>query len=122
MTAVTERPRRANASGGPTPETVSGFADRGTGPPTTILPEQLTTWTRGRRLMTGARPIVGGAVDSRLVRPGEIFFALPGERTDGHLFLEAATAAGAGALVVTDELPATRLDSIASSALDGGPP
>jgi UDP-N-acetylmuramoyl-tripeptide--D-alanyl-D-alanine ligase len=46
------------------------------------------------------------------VAPGETFFALPGERTDGHRFLEAAAAAGAAALVVSEQLPAERVEAI----------
>jgi UDP-N-acetylmuramoyl-tripeptide--D-alanyl-D-alanine ligase len=38
--------------------------------------------------------------DSRLVAPGSIFFALPGETTDGHLFAPAAVDAGAALLIV----------------------
>ena len=38
----------------------------------------------GRVLRSGGRPIRGAAVDSRLVEPGNLFVALPGERTDGH--------------------------------------
>ncbi len=39
-------------------------------------------------------------IDSRKVRAGDLFLALPGENTDGHEFLGAAAAAGAvGALV-----------------------
>jgi UDP-N-acetylmuramoyl-tripeptide--D-alanyl-D-alanine ligase len=45
---------------------------------------------------------VGGvATDSRDVQPGDLFVALTGERCDGHDFLDAALAAGAGALLVT---------------------
>lgn len=33
--------------------------------------------------------------DSRAVRPGGLFLALPGEHADGHNFAAAATAAGA---------------------------
>ena len=58
-------------------------------------------------------PIVGAAVDSRRVEPGNAFFALPGERTDGHRFLEAAVAAGAAALVVSEPLDADRLQALA---------
>ncbi len=49
--------------------------------------------------------------DSRKVVDGSIFFALPGEVTDGHLFAEAAVAAGATLLVVERELdlPATQI-------------
>ncbi|MEO8094234.1 MAG: UDP-N-acetylmuramoyl-tripeptide--D-alanyl-D-alanine ligase [Pseudolysinimonas sp.] len=48
--------------------------------------------------------VVAGSVqtDSRLVGEGSIFFALPGETTDGALFASAAVAAGA-ALVVTEQ-------------------
>ena len=54
--------------------------------------------------------VVGGSVhtDSRLVEPGSIFFALPGEETDGHLFAPAAVENGA-ALVIAErdlQLPA----------------
>jgi len=52
---------------------------------------------------TTAETTVSGSVqtDSRLVEPGSIFFALPGEHTDGALFAAAAVDAGA-ALVVTE--------------------
>ncbi|HEX6208584.1 MAG TPA: UDP-N-acetylmuramoyl-tripeptide--D-alanyl-D-alanine ligase [Actinomycetota bacterium] len=55
--------------------------------------------TRGR--LAGADATVRGATaDSRDVRPGELFVALRGERTDGHRFVDAAFEAGAaGALV-----------------------
>ena len=42
----------------------------------------------------------GAAADSRLVRSGQLFFALPGERVDGYDFCGAAVMAGAAALVV----------------------
>ena len=42
----------------------------------------------------------GAAIDSRRVEGGELFFALPGERTDGHRFVADALAAGAAASVV----------------------
>ncbi len=51
------------------------------------------------------RPIRGAAVDSRLVAPGEVFVALPGERTDGHAFIADAIARGAAAVVVTRPIP-----------------
>ncbi|WP_047307987.1 UDP-N-acetylmuramoyl-L-alanyl-D-glutamate--2,6-diaminopimelate ligase [Rhodopseudomonas palustris] len=44
------------------------------------------------------RPIGGLAVDSRAVRPGDLFFALAGARTDGARFVAAAIAAGAVAV------------------------
>jgi len=45
--------------------------------------------------------ITGAEVDSRRVRPGDLFVALPGERCDGHQFVEAALAVGAAALIKT---------------------
>jgi UDP-N-acetylmuramoyl-tripeptide--D-alanyl-D-alanine ligase len=55
---------------------------------------------------TDATAFVSGTVhtDSRLVTPGDIFFALPGETTDGHLFALAAAENGAALLVVEREL------------------
>ena len=43
--------------------------------------------------------VTGLALDSRRVRPGEVFFALPGLKADGARFAEAAIAAGAVAVV-----------------------
>jgi UDP-N-acetylmuramoyl-tripeptide--D-alanyl-D-alanine ligase len=63
--------------------------------------EELAHVTGGRLLARSDRPIRGGAVDSRLVRPGQLFVALPGERTDGHDYLDAAVERGAAALIVT---------------------
>ena len=45
--------------------------------------------------------VAGGySIDSRTLRPGELFFAVRGERLDGHDYVEAALAAGAVAAVV----------------------
>ena len=62
---------------------------------------ELVAITGGTVLARSDRPIRGGAVDSRLVEPGNLFVALPGERTDGHRFVGAALAAGAAAALVT---------------------
>ena len=53
--------------------------------------------------------VVTGTVhtDSRAVRPGDLFFALPGETTDGHLFAPAAVENGAVLIVVERELDTT---------------
>jgi len=42
----------------------------------------------------------GYSIDSRTIQPGELFFAVKGERFDGHDFVEAALAAGGAAAVV----------------------
>ncbi len=48
----------------------------------------------------------GAALDSRRVEGGELFFALPGERVDGHRFVAAAASAGAAAAVVHRDVEA----------------
>ena len=63
--------------------------------------DELIRLTGGRLLARSARPIRGAAVDSRVVTAGELFVALPGERTDGHLYLAQAVERGATALLVT---------------------
>lgn len=65
--------------------------------------DDLVAWTGGRLVRRSTRSIRGAAVDSRLVRPGNLFVALPGERTDGHRFVGQAVAAGATAILVTSE-------------------
>ncbi|SPN74009.1 UDP-N-acetylmuramoyl-tripeptide--D-alanyl-D-alanine ligase,putative bifunctional UDP-N-acetylmuramoylalanyl-D-glutamate--2,6-diaminopimelateligase/UDP-N-acetylmuramoyl-tripeptide:D-alanyl-D-alanine ligase,Folylpolyglutamate synthase,UDP-N-acetylmuramoyl-tripeptide--D-alanyl-D-alanine ligase,Mur ligase middle domain [Chlamydia serpentis] len=49
------------------------------------------------------KKISGFAIDSRQVQPGDLFFALPGIRTDGHQFLKHAAQSGAVAAVVSSE-------------------
>lgn len=62
------------------------------------------------------REFDGAALDSRRVRPEQLFFALEGERTDGHRFVgDAASRGAAGAVVHRDvtgeagELPLIRV-------------
>jgi UDP-N-acetylmuramoyl-tripeptide--D-alanyl-D-alanine ligase len=64
----------------------------------------LVAATGGTLLQRSGRPIRGGAVDSRLVAPGQLFVDLPGERTDGHRFLAEAVGAGAAAVLVSETL------------------
>jgi UDP-N-acetylmuramoyl-tripeptide--D-alanyl-D-alanine ligase len=44
----------------------------------------------------------GWSIDSRSVAPGELFFAIKGERLDGHEFVDAVLARGAVAAVVNE--------------------
>jgi UDP-N-acetylmuramoyl-tripeptide--D-alanyl-D-alanine ligase len=63
----------------------------------------------GGRIVRGdPSQIVEGSVetDSRLVSPGSVFFALPGEVTDGALFAAAAAEAGAKLIVAEREVDA----------------
>lgn len=47
--------------------------------------------------------IHGVSIDSRLIKRGDLFFALPGKRVDGHHFLKEAAAKGAVGAVVSQE-------------------
>jgi UDP-N-acetylmuramoyl-L-alanyl-D-glutamate--2,6-diaminopimelate ligase len=51
------------------------------------------------------RPISGLVMDSRRVVPGNLFFALPGLRSDGLLFVDEAVSRGASA-IVAQRIPA----------------
>ncbi|HSG94030.1 MAG TPA: UDP-N-acetylmuramoylalanyl-D-glutamyl-2,6-diaminopimelate--D-alanyl-D-alanine ligase [Afifellaceae bacterium] len=46
------------------------------------------------------KEITGISIDSRSVQPGEVFFAIRGDRLDGHAYVGKALAAGAGLAVV----------------------
>ena len=60
--------------------------------------EEIAAATGGRA--SGAFEAAGVEVDSRDVRPGDLFVALKGGSTDGHRFLDAAFASGAAAALV----------------------
>ncbi len=69
---------------------------------------QIARATAGDPLLSGddtLDTVVSGTVDtdSRLIRPGDVFVAKPGETTDGHRFV--ATAAEAGAALALVERP-----------------
>jgi UDP-N-acetylmuramoyl-tripeptide--D-alanyl-D-alanine ligase len=66
--------------------------------------DELARVTDGRLLLRSDRSVRGAAVDSRVVAPGQLFVALPGERTDGHAFLRDAAIRGASALVVSQDV------------------
>jgi UDP-N-acetylmuramoyl-tripeptide--D-alanyl-D-alanine ligase len=60
----------------------------------------LSELARAVGLPPGAALVLSGvAVDSRCVRPGELFVALPGARVDGHDFAAEAVSRGAAAVL-----------------------
>jgi UDP-N-acetylmuramoyl-tripeptide--D-alanyl-D-alanine ligase len=69
-----------------------------------LTADELARLTGGRLVARSDRPVRGAAVDSRIVTSGQLFVALPGERTDGHLHLAEAVERGAAALLVTRQL------------------
>jgi UDP-N-acetylmuramoyl-tripeptide--D-alanyl-D-alanine ligase len=65
----------------------------------------------------GALMVSGYSIDSRTVQPGELFFAVRGERHDGHVFVESALERGAVAAVVSRALVATLPDAALAAPL-----
>jgi UDP-N-acetylmuramoyl-L-alanyl-D-glutamate--2,6-diaminopimelate ligase len=68
------------------------------------LDELVTVVGEARVVGDAAVEIAELAYDNRRVRPGTLFFCVPGERVDGHEFAAAAVEAGAVGLVVEHEL------------------
>ena len=61
----------------------------------------VATAVDGRVTGDAARTVSGVAVDSRSVRPGDLFVALSGDSVDGHAFVGRALDAGAGGALVS---------------------
>lgn len=63
--------------------------------------------------------IAGLSYDSRNVRPGDLFFAVPGHRADGHSYVPEVVRKGAAAVVVERslpvEVPLVKTDSVLKS-------
>ncbi|HEY7303679.1 MAG TPA: UDP-N-acetylmuramoyl-tripeptide--D-alanyl-D-alanine ligase [Bryobacteraceae bacterium] len=51
----------------------------------------------------GDLPVRGWSIDSRTLNKGDLFFAIKGERSDGHTFVESAFERGAAGAVVSEE-------------------
>jgi hypothetical protein len=62
--------------------------------PPALTADDVVRLSGGRLVARSERPIRGGAVDSRLVTPGSLFVALPGERTDGPITSGRPSSAG----------------------------
>lgn len=75
--------------------------------------EQIARWSATE--VTGAgepMPATGYSIDSRTLKPGDLFFAIRGERFDGHDFVALALERGASAAVVARD----RLESLPEEA------
>lgn len=69
--------------------------------------EEMVVAMQGRPLGTMPEGITGISIDSRTIQPGEAFFAIKGDRVDGHNFASIAAANGAALMVVNEsKLPA----------------
>jgi UDP-N-acetylmuramoyl-L-alanyl-D-glutamate--2,6-diaminopimelate ligase len=65
------------------------------------------------RAPEAVRPVAGLASDSRKVRPGSVFVAIPGTRADGAAFVADAVARGAAAIVGEGARPADLTGDVA---------
>lgn len=80
---------------------------------------QVADWIHADGEFDTALEAVGYSIDSRTVGAGELFFAVKGERLDGHEYVQAALADGAVAAVVSNgwvvpaEVDETRLLRVA---------
>jgi UDP-N-acetylmuramoyl-tripeptide--D-alanyl-D-alanine ligase len=68
--------------------------------------DELLEATRGKLHGTVKAPLAAVSIDSRAIKPGDIFIAIRGERHDGHDFVANALKAGAGLAVVSRVAPA----------------
>lgn len=88
---------------------------------TSVLLKDLLFFLREAEL-SGSRDleITGIEYDSRRVRPGSLFVAIRGEKTDGHLYIPQALEKGASAVVCQlprDSLPAETWEASASGGV-----
>jgi UDP-N-acetylmuramoyl-tripeptide--D-alanyl-D-alanine ligase len=80
---------------------------------------QVADWIHADGEFDTSAEALGYAIDSRTVGAGELFFAVRGERLDGHEYVQAALANGAVAAVVSNrwivpaEVDGTRLLQVA---------
>jgi UDP-N-acetylmuramoyl-tripeptide--D-alanyl-D-alanine ligase len=72
----------------------------------------LAAWTGGRWTTAPNAPLAGFTMDTRQLRPGQVFVALKTAKRDGHDFLAAAANAGASAAIVAAPNPALALPQL----------
>lgn len=72
-------------------------------PPTVSLTALLAGWMDAAQ--AGDLAIGGLCNDSRQAQPGDLFLAVPGQRTSGARYLEQAVAAGVAAVLIDASLP-----------------
>ncbi|MGO9477133.1 MAG: UDP-N-acetylmuramoyl-tripeptide--D-alanyl-D-alanine ligase [Limisphaerales bacterium] len=68
---------------------------------------------------TGETPVKNVCTDSRQAKPGDLFFAIKGEKFDGHDFLYEVAAKGVAAVVVDQKKVPARLPDCAVLVVDG---
>ena len=111
--------RRSPTAGGARPAARSRACDRRTDEPAAQLPLGQLTDEIGPERVIGlpVGEVHGLAYDSRLVEPGTLFFAIPGDHVDGHDYVLEAVANGALAVVVEHELSGLQVPQLVVLAL-----
>ncbi|GAB4359989.1 MAG: UDP-N-acetylmuramoyl-L-alanyl-D-glutamate--2,6-diaminopimelate ligase [Immundisolibacter sp.] len=79
-------------------------------PPPIPLARLLAGWVDATAV--GTLSVTGLCHDSRRVRPGDLFLAVPGQRTSGGRYIDQAIAAGALAVLIDDTLPAPAVATV----------
>jgi UDP-N-acetylmuramoyl-tripeptide--D-alanyl-D-alanine ligase len=79
-------------------------------PRTQVLTAAMVAGAAGGKLVAGDPAyVVGGfSIDSRTLRPGDLFFAIRGPRFDGHAFVSQARGRGACGVIVSEAAAAAR--------------
>lgn len=67
----------------------------------TLTVDEIIEATGGELISRNSNAFSGVSIDSRTIEQGDIFFALRGERFDGHRFIGDALSKGSGAIVET---------------------
>ncbi|HEX7221747.1 MAG TPA: Mur ligase domain-containing protein [Candidatus Limnocylindrales bacterium] len=88
-----------------------------------LTADELVAASGGHLLTPSSQAVLGATVDSREVIAGNLFVAVPGERTDGHRFIGQAAERGATAVLVSArpgeaELTALRARDVAVILVD----
>ena len=76
-----------------------------------LLLSELSTPLDGRLVGNDCR-FDGVSIDSRSIKPGQLFIALTGPRFDGHDYLNEVAAKGAVAALVEREVPGSALPQL----------
>lgn len=66
----------------------------------TFEPSDLARWAEGEWRSEPAVAVTGFSIDTRSIEEGDVFIAIKGEHSDGHLFIHDALANGAAAVMV----------------------
>src|SRR4030042_4353635 len=67
-----------------------------------LLMQEINKAVEGTILAKNEETFTAASVDSRNIEEGNIFFALKGDATDGHYYIEEAIKKGAKAIVISD--------------------